>query len=75
MIQTTKWKALNLKILYLTNKATLKLNIGFRFRMFLQEDSLPVLRGVVHYGKVYSGVTASLLHTHLKFSRLLNNTY
>lgn len=64
MIETTKWKTPYLNTLYLTNKATLKSNIGFRFRIFLQEDSLPVLRGVVHCGKVYRGVTTSVLtHT------------
>lgn len=60
MIQTTKWKTPFVKILYLTNEATLKLNIGLKFRMLLQEDSLPVLRGVVHCGKVYTGVITSV---------------
>lgn len=44
------------------------LEAEYWFQMFLQEDSLPVLRGVVRYGKVYSGITTSLPHTHIKFS-------
>lgn len=74
MIQTTEWKTPYLKILYLTNRATLKLNIGFRFRMFVQEDTLPVLRGVVHCGRVYSGVTTSVPTHKVLSTFLLNNT-
>lgn len=61
------------KILYLTTKATL--NIVFRFRIFLPEDSLPVLRVIVHCGMTYSGVsTSGPTHTHKILSAfLLNN--
>lgn len=57
------------KIPYLTNKATFRLNIVFRFRIFLPEDSLPVARVIVHCGMTYSGVTTTVPpHTHTQSS-------
>lgn len=54
-----------LKIPYPTNKDALKLNVSFRFRMFLPEDSLLILRVIVHCRMTYSSVATSVL-THMQ---------